>query len=56
MRSSWHGIPIWSLAVPALAIGVLAAIWGGELGWSLVGLVAVNPDRSRLSPPFTMRK
>jgi len=40
MRSVWHGIPIWSLAVPALAIGVLAAIWGGELGWSLVGLVA----------------
>jgi len=40
MRSIWHAIPIWSLAVPALAIGVLAAIWGGELGWSLVGLVA----------------
>ena len=41
MRSSWHGIPIWSLAVPVLAIGLLAAVWETELRWTLVSLVTV---------------
>ena len=40
MRSSLHGIPVWSLAAPVLAGGVLASVWGGELSWIFVALVA----------------
>ena len=40
MRSSVHGMPVWSLAAPVLAGGLLAMAWGNELGWTFIGLVA----------------
>jgi len=40
MRSSLHGIPVWSVAAPVLAGGLLAMVWGSELGWAFIGLVA----------------
>jgi Ca2+:H+ antiporter len=35
------GVPAWSLAVPVIAIAVLAAVWARPLGWALALLVSV---------------
>lgn len=35
------GAPVWTLAVPVVACGLLVAVWGRPLGWLLLPFVAV---------------
>ena len=41
MKAGQPGIPLWALAVPLVACGLLVAAWGRPLGWVLISLVAV---------------
>lgn len=41
-KKALAGVPIWSIALPAAAVLLLAAIWDRPLGWTLVAVVVVT--------------
>jgi Ca2+:H+ antiporter len=40
-RSTFAGVPVWSLVLPVVACILLAAIWERPLGWTLLGFVVL---------------
>ena len=41
-RTNLFGLPLWSIAIPLAACGLLAAIWGQSASWGLLLLIAAG--------------